>query len=311
MSTAVYERKEVVNIASENVYIRNILVLSPDCILLCNSSQAKVQLVDIREGRVLSELLMPYWIKRPLIRRLCITRNDQAALTVDDKKVQMINIRGQSITLATVLTLKYNPWGVSTCGESDLVVSYLTAPWLEVISPDGSVRHQFHQTGATSHFKNPNFLTTSVDGYIYVSDWNTNTITKLDSSLQLLQTFSSPLLSTPGGIISISPEQLLVCSAQNNRIVLINTRTGESSILLGPQDGIERPWSLSYCPEQQKLYLAPEETHKLMVYRLTKPFVWIIKRLLLTRSYKHWWQGFSRVLCFCIRMWRCWKSCGV
>jgi len=227
-------------------------------------------MVETRDGRVLSEMSIPYWISKPLITRLCLTRNGQAALTVEVNKVQMINIRGQSITMGTLLTLKYDPWGVSTCGESDLVVSYHTAPWLEVISTDGSVRHRFHQTGATGQFICPNFLTTSVDDYIYVSDWKTKTITKLDSSLQLIQTFSSPLVDCPQAIIFISPDQLLVCSYANDRIVLLNTSTGKSSILLGEQDGIKRPWSLSYCTERQKLYVARLQTDILNAYKLSK-----------------------------------------
>jgi len=138
-----------------------------------------------------------------------------------------------------------------------------------VVTTDGKVSHQFDKEGTSQHFKWPDFLTTSVDNLIYVSDYGTNTITRLNSSLQLLQTFPSPLLSWPRGIISISPDQLLVCSYYNGRIVVLNTRTGKSSILLGYQDGIVCPWSLIYCPEQKKLYVAKYQTDKLNVYRLT------------------------------------------
>ena len=270
MSLAVFKRKKDIKIASVDIDIRDILVVSPDCILLCNNSKAKVQLVDTMDGRVLSEVHGPYWIRKPQMRRLCLTRNDQAAVTVEGKKVQIIDVPAQSINLGTVLTLNYDPWGVSTCGENDLVVSYLTAPWLEVLSTDGSVRHQFLQTGTSSHFKNPNFLTTSVDGYVYVSDLGTDKITKLDPSLQLLQTFSSSLLSTPHGIISISPDQLLVCSPVNDRIVLLNTGVGKSSTLLEKQDGIYRPKSLSYCLVQKRLYVTQWKTNSLDMYQLSK-----------------------------------------
>ena len=203
------------------------------------------------------------------MRRLCLTRKDQATVTVEGNKVQMINIQGQSITLGKVLTLNYDPWGVSTCGESDLVVSYQTAPWLEVISTEGKVFHHFHQIEKTSHFKYPNFLTTSVDGYIYVSDWGTNKITKLDSSLQMLQIFSSSQLSSPQGIISISPDQLMVCSQTNDRIVILNSSTGKTSSLLWKQDGIKFPNSLGYSPEQKLMYVCRDITDRLKVYKIS------------------------------------------
>ena len=268
MSTAVFERKEVVKFAPVDVNIRDTLIVSPDRILLCNESKGNVQLVDTREGRVLSEVSLPCWLKKPSLRRLCLTRKDQATVTVKGNKVQMINVQGQSVTLGKVLTLNYDPWGVSTCGDNDLVVSYHMAPWLEVISTEGSVCHQFHQTGPTSHFKYPDFLTTSLDGYVYVSDWGTKTITKLDSSLHLIQTFSSPLLDSPYGIISISPDQLLVCSHYKHSVVLLNTRTGKSSTLLGLQDGIILPYSLGYCPELKLLYICRYLTGRLKVYKV-------------------------------------------
>jgi len=261
MSTAVFKQQDLQRWYGLG-YIQVISLVSSDYILLFIKSTKEVQLVNTRDGRVLSEVsvttssswahlfssYMDKWYMLSLIRK------DRAAVAFSNK-VQFINIQGQSLTLGTVLKLNHDPRGVSRCGKSDLVVSYNTAPWLEVISPDGSVRHQFHQNGTTSHFKSPDYLTTSVDGYIYVSDSGTKTITKLNSSLQMLQTFSDPLLSAPRDMISISPDQLLVCSCWNYRIVLLNTSTGKSSILLGKQDGIDIPWSLCYCHEQEKLYV--------------------------------------------------------
>jgi len=259
MSTAVFKPQDLQRWSGFDS-IREILVVSSDYILLCFVLNPKVKLVNTRDGRILSEVSVTSWAKflfSNMWYRLSLIRKDRAAVAFSNK-IQFINIQGQSITLGTVLKLKHDPVDVSRCGNSDLVVSYFTAPWLEVISPDGSVCHQFRQNGTTSHFGYPENLTTSVDGYIYVSDRDTNKITKLDSSLQLLQTFSDPLLNKPCATISVSPDQLLVCSYDNYRIVLINTSTGESSILLGPEDGIERPMSLTYCPEQEKLYVTQE-----------------------------------------------------
>jgi len=64
MSTAVIKHQYDIKIASEDVKIRDILVVSPDRILLCNESKSKVQLVDTKDGRVLSEVSGPYWIKK-------------------------------------------------------------------------------------------------------------------------------------------------------------------------------------------------------------------------------------------------------
>jgi len=253
LPTAVFKGCENVKVPLM-ITFRDILAVLQDYLLLSNSSQAKVQLVDTRDGRVVSEVSMPYLIRKPIIRRLSLLRYDQAAVAVSNK-VQTINIEGQNLTLGTALNLKGDPVGVSTCGKSDLVVSYCKAPWLEVISTDGKPLHQFDEKGTSQHFKLPKFLTTSIDGYVFVSDRGTNTITKMNTSLQLLQTFSSALLTSSRGIISISPDQLLVCSDLNHCIVLLNTNTGTLSTILGEEDGLQYPCSLSYRPEQRKLYV--------------------------------------------------------
>jgi len=263
MSTAVLQRQADVKFVPEERYINDIAVVTPDTLLLSNQTEKNVQLIDTRTGRVLSVVSLQ---GEP--GGLCLTRNDQAAVAVEEK-IQMIDVKGQTLTNSTVLNLRYPLSGITKLDDTSFVLSYNVSPWLEVVTADGKVSHQFDKNGTTQHFKRPDFLTTSVDNLIYVSDNGTNTITRLNSSLQLLQTFSSPLLAMPRGIISISPDQLLMCSYYNDRIVLLNTRTGKSSILLREQAGIYRPWSLSYCPEQTKLYVAKYRSDKLNVYRLT------------------------------------------
>ena len=263
MSTAVLQRQADVKFVPEERYINDIAVVTPDTLLLSNQTEKNVQLIDTRTGRVLSVVSLQ---GEP--GGLCLTRNDQAAVAVEEK-IQMIDVKGQTLTNSTVLNLRYPLSGITKLDDTSFVLSYNVSPWLEVVTADGKVSHQFDKNGTTQHFKRPDFLTTSVDNLIYVSDNGTNKITRLDSSLQMLQTLSSPLLSTPHDIISISPDQLLVCSYYNDRIVLLNTRTGKSSIILGNKDEIHSPFSLSYCPEQKKLYVAALCTDKLNVYWLT------------------------------------------
>jgi len=259
-SAAIIPRQDVARFAATNLQISDIVVVSHE--LVSVSDDEKVQLIDTRVRRVVSKVKMP---NRP--RRQCLTRSGQLAVTMGGKKVQMINIHGQTLTKTTVLDVKKQPWGITSVGHTSFALSYKHSPWLEVIATDGTVLHQFNNEGTTQPFKYPYFLT-SDEGYVYVSDRITNKITKLNFSLQLLQTFSSRLLSWPRGIVSISPDQLLVCSLRNHRIVLLNTSTGKSSILLGEQDGIEYPRSLSYCPKQKKLYVAKLYTDSLAVYTL-------------------------------------------
>jgi len=262
MSTAVFQRQEDVKFATKESVINDIAVVSPDTLLLSNGTEKNVQLIDTRSGRVLSVVSLQ---SEP--QGLCLTRSDQAAVAVG-ANIQMLNIQGHVLTKSTLLELQYSMFGIKKLGDTSFVLSYNVSPWLEVVTTDGKASHQFDKEGTSQHFKWPDFLTTSVENLIYVSDRGTDKITKLDSALLLLQTFSSSQLDSLRGIISISPDQLLVCNWNNHRIVLRNTRTGKSSTLLGYQDGIVCPWSLIYCPEQKKLYVAQYATDKINVFRL-------------------------------------------
>ena len=256
-------RQNDVEFASVDVGILGMAVVSPDILLVSVHDLQKVQLVITRTGHVASEVELQ---SNP--RGLCLTRGDQAVVTVVGKKVQIINVSGLTLNMGIAIDVQKEALGITKIGDASFVLSYDDSPWLEVITIEGKVVHQYDKNGTSKHFKRPDFLTTPVDGFIYVSDCGTTTITKLNSSLQQLQTFSSPLLSWPQGIIFINPGQLLVCNTNDHRIVLMNTNTGMSSILLEKQDGIKYPRSLSYCPERKMLYVAPWWTNSLKLYRL-------------------------------------------
>ena len=91
----------------------------------------------------------------------------------------------------------------------------------------------------------------------------------VDASLNILQTFTSPLLQDLRGIISVTEDQVLVCSHMNNSILLLQPSTNTVTTLLGKDDGIDSPHSLAYCPDQKRLYIAPSYlTDTIKVYQI-------------------------------------------
>jgi len=199
---------------------------------------------------------------------LCRIRREHAAVTTSCKTVQLLEVRGGRLTASTVLGVNGNCWGVTSSGDN-VVVSYCSPPWLEVMTTDGRVLHQFQDPGSAQTFKFSDFMTTSRDGFIFVADWALNTITKLDSSLKVLQTFSDPQLSDPPrGITSVSEDQLLVCSYSKNSLLHVNVNSGKMTTILGKEDGLVRPNSLAYCPQQRKLFVCTSyTTDSIQVYQ--------------------------------------------
>jgi len=245
-------------------YMYDIFVVSPTEMLVCDIDQQKVKLVNSTAGGVVASVSVP---GGP--RRICRLSDGIAAVSLATKKVQFIKLERDSLTLDGVLNVNRDILGITSL-ETCLVTSSFDPPCVEMISVGGKVMYTLdNQKVGLELFKRPNFLTSSRDSCIYVTDCGTKTVTKLDNKLNMMRTYTDPSLHGILDIESISRDQLLVCSADNHNIVLLNTRTANTTILLGEQDGLKVPYALTYCHTQRKLFIAPcDKTTHIQVYKL-------------------------------------------
>jgi len=244
------------------VDIHDISVVSDTRLLVNVWEVRKVMLVDSQTGATVAHITLEHTPSR-----VCMWDNNTAVVTLwSEKKVQCIDIHGDSLTLGQSLKVNEYVWGIAR-SEEGLVVSYRSSPWLEVLAVNGSVLHRFKPAAGRGVFKWPYFIATSADNMVYVSDRGTSTITQLDSNLRVTKTFSDPMLHEPRGIISVSADQVLVCSRGNDRILLLCPSTGVITSILDQQDGIEKPWALTFSPSQRKLYVVPEESGRVQIFQ--------------------------------------------
>jgi len=250
LTQATLKRQPGIQLPEGKSVIVDLAVVSPDILLVCNLGNKCVQLLDCLKGKVVSEVEL-----QDCPWRICLTGRNTAAVQVGDKKIQMILMKGKTLTKGRELTVSGDMCGLTSSRNSP-VVSHWNQPWLEVISKDGNVLHQFDKSGTSKQFKFPFFICTTPGGSVFISDSGTNSITKVDAQLNILQTFTSPLLQGPHGITAVTEDQILVCSRGNHSLLLLQPSTDTMSILLGKDDGIEKPYSLTYCPGMKKVYVA-------------------------------------------------------
>jgi len=263
LTTAGLEQQPDIQV--ENGWMNDMTVVTPDTLLVSNHTNNSVQLVDSRKGGVLSEVQLQDEPGRILV---CLIDRTTAAVIMGEKKIQMVHVKNNTLTKGRELTVSGNKRAITSCRNS-LVMSYDHSPWIEVVSMEGKVLQQFDKTGKSKHFKYPWFMCTTSDGSVLISDYQTNTITKVDESLNILQTFTSPLLHGPHGITAVTDDQILVCSSLNDSIMLLQPSTNTVTNLLDEEDGIDRPHSLAYCPDQKKVYVAPCYVATIKVYQIT------------------------------------------
>jgi len=243
--------------------IFDIAVVSDTRLLVIVYAIKNVILVNSQTGGTVAQITL-----KGGPRRVCMFDNTMAVVTLNDKSLQLININGDSLELGRSFNLNRYVWGVAR-SEDKIVVSYGSPPGLEVLSMDGRVIQTFsNQEAGVDVFEWPSSISTSADGMVYVSDWNKSTITQLDSNPHVIRTYSDPILQQPYGIICGSADQVLVCSHGNQRILLLCPSTGGITSILGEQDGIEKPYALTYSPSQKKLYVVPgEKSGRIQVFQ--------------------------------------------
>ena len=245
-------RQQDLKVGTGGFGIPDITLVSDTRLLAAVWAGSRVMLVDSQTGGTVAQLTL-----QAIPHRVCMWDNNTAIVTLDRQKVQFISINADSLKMGRSFSVNGNVWGIGRSGDR-LVVSYLSPPGLEVLSLDGKVMHIFsNNASGRDVFKSPSFITTSTDGMVYVSDTLNFTVTQLDLSLRVTRTYSDPMLQAPYGIISISADQVLVCSYDNHRTLLLCPSTGAITSILGQQDGIEKPDALTYSPSQRKLYVVP------------------------------------------------------
>jgi len=242
--------------------IWDISVVSDTRLLVTVWDWRMVMLVDSQTGGTVAHITLKH---EPLT--VCMWDNNMAVVTLSgEKKVQFIDIHGDSLTLGRSLNVNGDVWGIAR-SEEGLVVSYKSSPWLEVLAMNGTVLHRFKPVAGRDVFKCPYFIATSADNMVYVSDGGTSTVAQLDSNLRVTKTFSDPMLQEPYGIISVSADQVLVCSHYNHRILLLCPGTGVITSILDKKDGIKEPYALTFSPSQKKLYVVPDRSGRVQVFQ--------------------------------------------
>ena len=258
-------RKEPdLQLSNEKIEMGDMIKVSDDKILFMAKTKSKLILLDSKTETVLSEIVLK---GKP--RFMCMGDANQVATTLSSKKVQFLNIKDDKLIDDSILDVDVHMMGVAAY-NNHLVVSY-DPPGVRIISKGGAVIHKLDNTTTGREvFKNPRYIATTADGSIYVTDWGMNNITRLDSNLTLLQTFSGLIVNGPHGIIALNRDQLLVCNKRNNNILLIRPSTNSMTVLLDKQHGIQKPQSFCFCKKQKKVYVAPiGETTSVLAYKLT------------------------------------------
>ena len=138
-----------------------------------------------------------------------------------------------------------------------VTIGYDDRRGVAILDIDGRVlKDIFNDLKGRPLFKRPHYV--SVGGLsptLYVSDRKHNTLTKMDLSLKVQQRLTLDAIEHPYAMFQLDDKQLLVCSAERDNVIMLNTETGQVRDLLGPDANIHTPICACYSHELGKLYI--------------------------------------------------------
>ncbi|XP_052782011.1 uncharacterized protein LOC128218391 [Mya arenaria] len=239
---------------TRNCFLTGVAFLSGERLLLADCHNCSVKLADTTTNKMVSQVKLPGdpW-------DLCLLPGDRAAVTLPGlKKIQFVSTQG-NVTLQDVVEVDGLCYGIDFC-DDNLIVSFFGPCKVVLMDMKGKVKKSVDKDSSGKPlFQLPCYLTVTRESQtppvIYVSDWPTHTITKLNISLEVLQSYQDPILESPRGLAAVGDNQLLVCGCVSNNILLRNTLTGKITKLLGKEEGIESPHSVAYCPLRKMMFV--------------------------------------------------------
>ncbi|XP_052781717.1 uncharacterized protein LOC128218175 [Mya arenaria] len=228
-------------------------LLPVDRLLLSDCYNRSLKLVDTA-NKLVSQVKLPGgpW-------DLCLLPGDRAAVTLPwEKKIQFVFTQG-NVPLQDVVKVDGECRGIDFC-DDNLIVSFTNPVKVVLMDMKGKVKKSVDNDSIGKPlFLKPWYLTVTRESQtppaIYVSDWDTNTITKLSISLEVLQSYQDPIMKSPQGLTAIGDNQLLLCDRDSNNILLLDTLTGKITQLLGKEEGIEKPYCVAYCSQKKMIFV--------------------------------------------------------
>ncbi|XP_052765128.1 uncharacterized protein LOC128206591 [Mya arenaria] len=239
-------------------------LLSYRCLLLADYNNFSVKLVDVPSRTVTSRLQLP---DKP--RDVCVLPNDQAAVTFPfTYKVQLLSTKEGQLSRGKEIEVSSKCSGIASYNNS-LYVSYTSNPRIEEMSLDGQIISTFQTDDGRQLFQAPYYLTVSASTppTLYVSDHVANTVLQLSMDGKVLWESVDKLITRPESVVDVGLGQLLVCGHESNNVMLLTERDGKMTEILGENDGLTRPFSVTFCPLTRAIVVGMYNSDSLKVFK--------------------------------------------
>lgn len=216
--------------------------------VLCDSYNDSIKRVDLKSCLLDSTVRLSSspW-------EVCAIPGEQVVITLPHKgRLQLVSTHGH-LKLTKRLKTKDGCRGICYC-QDKLIVSFDDGT-VQIMDIKGNVTREMKND--LSLFQSPwHIKVNDRDPILYISDNDTDTITKMDLELNVVAKIkNTALIEQPLSMCPLDENHLLVVVDGSYTVILLNTETQKISVLLDEEQGIRCPHCVCYSPETKQIFV--------------------------------------------------------
>jgi hypothetical protein len=242
-------------------YILNMALLTQYKLILVDSNNSSIKLIDLNSNSVTCELP-----QEKVPESITSVTGSKAAVTFPTNgTVQFIHRTLDRLNLVNKLDVGETCCGIS-CANEKLAVTFRFPPKLQVIDMNGGIISTVKDgPDGKDIFKRPTYITSS-NHNIFVSDEVTKEVIKLNWQGEMTGKYASN--SVPKGVTLKGSRDILLCLPYKKTIEQLAEDLKTTRTLLK----VERPCAITWCGIKGKVYISchnyNEEDNYIKVYKI-------------------------------------------
>jgi len=261
----------------KRIQVADVVVLPSLNLLVADWGNDSLKVVNSETGHLLSRAQLP---GTPC--RLCLLSGDRAAVTLNDRRIQLMDVSSDMLNLQGIVLVEGECRGLAFLNDN-FVVGFTMPGKLAILDFEGREHKSISgRKDEKTLFEYPDYICVASDKYpptIYVTDWVTETITRLNENLEVMQTFKFPPKYGPFGLAIAGGEQLLVRGGDSeySTLWLLDTTSGEFKELVQEKKHLKGVSGyvlacVDYCPRLGHVYCGfrrGKDDENIQVYKIS------------------------------------------
>ncbi|XP_060602570.1 uncharacterized protein LOC132755696 [Ruditapes philippinarum] len=234
---------------NEKCNITGIIMIAPTKMVVSESSNRNIKLIDVEKNVVVTEVKM---CSRPL-DVITLPEKKLAVTLADEMFLQILSYSDAKLSLDQRIDVGEKCAGVAY-GQNKLVISSRASKKIIIMNLKGEI---LNVLGSLAIFYGPiRVLIGKDETFIYVSDtdWSQSSkVLKMDWKGNVKSVFEDQSHKFPYGQQQLEDKTILVCYSESNTILRLSSSLKKCDIIGLEKANIYFPKAVTYCDREQKL----------------------------------------------------------